>query len=125
MTNGNGYPSTSTNSFVSFNNYVPRQTTSSSSAGSFAGSPTFKIDSEDATGATHRYMVNKSSARLPRQRRPFAGAYQPQATYTARRQNVMYFEPGTEVDSPTLNIRSARATGTIEQVVTRHSVSWT
>ncbi|KAG2135800.1 hypothetical protein DEU56DRAFT_806585 [Suillus clintonianus] len=143
MTIGTGYSLATTESFVSANNYAPRQTTSSSSAasmqesyvppvnnkdcmifgrGSFAaGSPTFNLDSDDATGAT-TFVTNKSSARLPRQRRPFAGAYQPQATHTTTRQNCMYFEPGTEVvGSPTLNIRSARATGTIEQVITRHS----
>ncbi|KAG2135804.1 hypothetical protein DEU56DRAFT_981007 [Suillus clintonianus] len=163
MTSGNSSrlfdPSTSTDSLVPSDIAVARATTSSDSAastegssyeqpvkhkdcmifdrGSFAGPPTFNIDSEDATGATHTFMVNRSSARLPRQRRPVAGAYQLQTKYTLNggsnvyfgpkpvstegslyrspvtTRGCMIFGPGSFVGSPTFNCDSQDSIGSI------------
>ncbi|KAG1735993.1 hypothetical protein EDB19DRAFT_1722852 [Suillus lakei] len=147
MTSGDGsYPSlsTDTSSFAaSASTCVARQTASSASAvstegslyapppvetdsmifgsGSSVGSPTFNIDSQEATGATHTFPSDGSSHGLPAQRLPPAGAYQPQTTHTVKRERVMYFAPGTTTGSPTFNIRSPRGSGTIEQVVSQRS----
>lgn len=83
---------------------------------SSVGSPTFNIDSEEATGATQMSPGDSPSLGLSAQRLPPAGAHQPQTTHTVRRERVMHFTSGT-VASPTFNIRSPRASGTIEQVV--------
>ncbi|KAG2148699.1 uncharacterized protein EDB93DRAFT_1144340 [Suillus bovinus] len=84
-------------------------------------SPTFNIDSQDATGATHSVPADGSSLGLSAQRLPSTGAYQPQTVQTMTRERVMYFAPGTTVGSPTFNIRSPRGSGTIEQVVSQRS----
>ncbi|KAG1799166.1 uncharacterized protein BJ212DRAFT_1305571 [Suillus subaureus] len=51
------------------------------------------------------------------QRPPSARAYSPQMTRARRRKGVTYCGPGTGVDNLTVNIRSARASGTINTVV--------
>ncbi|KAG1844316.1 hypothetical protein DFJ58DRAFT_802768 [Suillus subalutaceus] len=86
---------------------------------SSVGSPTFNIDSEEATGATHTSPGNSPSLGLSAQRPP-TGAHQPQTAHTVRRERVMLFTSGT-VASPTFNIRSPRASGTIEQIVSQRS----
>ncbi|KAG1806103.1 uncharacterized protein BJ212DRAFT_1303762 [Suillus subaureus] len=124
---------------VSSGTPVVRETTSSTSAGgslhapptdtdcmifgpdSSVGSPTFNIDSQEATGATVILPGDSPSLGLPAQRLPPAGARQSQTAHTVKRERVMYFAPGTVTGSPTFNIRSLRASGTIEQVVSQRS----
>ncbi|KAG2338897.1 hypothetical protein BDR05DRAFT_1062476 [Suillus weaverae] len=88
---------------------------------SSAGSPTFNIDSQEATGATYTFPDDGSSPRLSAQRLLPAGAHQPQTAHTMKRERVMYFAPGTVASSPTFNIRSPRASGTIEQVISHRA----
>ncbi|KAJ8596556.1 hypothetical protein M405DRAFT_805114 [Rhizopogon salebrosus TDB-379] len=79
--------------------------------GSSAGSPTFNIDSEGATGATNTIPGNGGPRTLPQaHRRPAAGVYQSQAARVVR-ERTMYFGPDTTSDSPTFNIRSKGASG--------------
>lgn len=149
MTNGNGSypspsnPSTGTSSFVTSSaTCVGHETTSNTSAvstegspdvppadkdcmifgpDSSIGSPTFNIDSQEATGATHTFPGDNSPLGLSAQRLPPAGAHQLQTAPTMKRERVMYFAPGTVTGSPTFNIRSPRGSGAIEQVVPQHS----
>ncbi|KAG2364052.1 hypothetical protein BDR07DRAFT_1375355 [Suillus spraguei] len=136
MTNGNGsYPSPS-------NPSTGHETTSNTSAvstegspdvppadkdcmifgpDSSIGSPTFNIDSQEATGATHTFPGDNSPLGLSPHRLPPAGAHQLQTAPTMKRERVMYFAPGTVTGSPTFNIRSPRGSGAIEQVVPQHS----
>ncbi|KAG0696943.1 hypothetical protein DFH29DRAFT_177516, partial [Suillus ampliporus] len=90
---------------------------------SSVGSPTFNIDSQEATGATHAFPEprNGPSLELPAQRPPSTGVYQPHTTHAVKRERVMYFGPGTTAGSPTFNIRSPRASGTVEQVISHRS----
>lgn len=149
VTNGNSSypspsdPSTSTSSFaVTSSTCVTHDTTSSTSAvstegslhapptdidcmifgpDSSVGSPTFNIDSQEATGATHLSPDDSPSLGLSALRLPPAGAYQPQTAPIMKRERVMYFAPGTVTSSPTFNIRSPRGSGAIEQVVSQRS----
>lgn len=144
---GSSYPLASTTSLTMCpSDYVARETSSITSAGSitlaasaeenprtsptdsdcmifggdsFVGSPTFNIDSEEATGATLASPGDSPPLGLSGQRLPPVGARQAQTAHTMKRERVMYFAPGTVVGSPTLNIRSPRATGTMEQVAQR------
>ncbi|KAG1746009.1 uncharacterized protein EDB91DRAFT_138073 [Suillus paluster] len=84
---------------------------------SYVGSPTFNMDSEDATGATFSFPEHGFRPQRP----PSARVYLPQTSHAVRREGVMYFGPGSDVGSPTFNIRSARASGTVEQVVPSRS----
>lgn len=143
-------PSTGTSSFaVSSSTCVAHETSSITSAGSITsaastegssrasptdtdcmifgadssvGSPTFNIDSEQATGATLISPGDSESLGLSGQRLPPAGPRQSQTAHTMRRERVMYFDSGTATGSPTLNIRSPRASGAIEQVAHRSEV---
>ncbi|KAG2074000.1 hypothetical protein BDR04DRAFT_1093641 [Suillus decipiens] len=142
MTSGNGsYPSSSdpsSSSAASSGTCVGHETTSNTSAvstegspdvppadkdcmifgpDSSIGSPTFNIDSEEATGATHILPGDNPSLGLSAQRVPPAGAHQLQTAGTMKRERVMCFAPGTVTGSPTFNIRSPRGSGAIEQVV--------
>ncbi|KAG1772589.1 hypothetical protein EV702DRAFT_1133413 [Suillus placidus] len=92
---------------------------------SSVGSPTFNIDSQEATGATHTFPGDSPSHGLSAKRLPPAGAHQPQAAHTMKRERVMYFAPGTVTGSPTFNIRSPRASGTIEQVISHRAETLT
>ncbi|KAG1751142.1 hypothetical protein EDB19DRAFT_1675576 [Suillus lakei] len=80
---------------------------------SVVGSPTINIDSDDATGSTN----NIPDGTFRPQRPPSAMAYPPQITHAGRRERVTYFGPGTVVGSPTINIRSARASGVVDTVI--------
>ncbi|KAG1767439.1 hypothetical protein EDD22DRAFT_875868 [Suillus occidentalis] len=140
---GPSYPSTDTISLaMSSSDYVARETPSITSSGSITlaasaeenpcasptdtdcmifsgdsvGSPTFNIDSEEATGATLASPGDSPSLGVSGQRLPPTGARQAQTAHTMRRERVMYFGPGTAAGSPTFNIRSPRATGVFEQV---------
>ncbi|KAG2153109.1 uncharacterized protein EDB93DRAFT_1136668, partial [Suillus bovinus] len=71
------------------------------------GSPTINFDSDEATGATFTTPQNMFRPQRP----PSTVAHRPQMVHARRRERVTYFGPGTEVDSPTINIRSKRASG--------------
>ncbi|KAG1725261.1 uncharacterized protein EDB91DRAFT_1087179 [Suillus paluster] len=104
---------------------------------SSVASPTFNIDSEEATGASRLHhihslaMVHLSDSQQGESRsqafisHPQQAAYQPHTAYAVKRERVMYFGPGTTAGSPTFNIRSPRASGTIEQVIPHRSEALT
>ncbi|KAG0700132.1 hypothetical protein DFH29DRAFT_933698 [Suillus ampliporus] len=84
---------------------------------SYVGSPTLNIDSDEATGATNAFPEDQFRPQRPSSAR----VYPSQTTYAMSRERGMYFGPGTVAGSPTLNIRSLRATGAMEQVVPSRS----
>lgn len=75
-------------------------------------SPTINIDADDATGATR----NTPDDVFQPQRPPSTIAYHHQITHARKRERSVCFN-GAVANSPTINIRSARASGTIDTVV--------
>ncbi|KAG2361537.1 hypothetical protein BDR07DRAFT_1610103 [Suillus spraguei] len=75
-------------------------------------SPTINIDSDDATGATRNTPDDIFQPLRP----PSTMTYHHQITHARSRERSTCFN-GTVANSPTINIRSARASGTIDTVV--------